>query len=515
MTNLIVRMNSFMNSDVLPTGFNSKFGFVYAAVLAVLVTIIYYTTLVIYNVYFHPLSKFPGTRARAATEWPYFLSMINGTGPQDMLEMHEKYGPIVRVSPGELAFCSPAAFKDIYGRRKDGPPELAKDKKYYSGMGEPTLLNSDDMAYHSYLRKLLSPSFSDFSLRKQEAVIQDYLKILMRKLEKHSQDYDGGADLLQWFNFFVFDVIGYLTYGETFDCLNSNELHTWIKLIPPLGKFYAFYQAVARLPIWLKYPTLLLGMPRGLLSDVKTLGQISETKVKQRLSITATIPDLMGKLIEEYNVGKMTMNQLKSNASFLIGAGSETLVTMFTHCVYYLLMNPHTLSKLTSEIRGSFSTADEITMVNVNQCKYLQAVIDETLRIVAPSPATHPRYTPPGGIDIDGVFVPGGMAVGVPILAACRSSLNFHNPTKFVPERWTGEDPLYVNDARDAAQVFSYGPRDCLGRNLAYVEMRLVMASLVWHFDLERRFPEDWVDQKVYMVWVKSPLMVKLKPVRC
>jgi len=117
-----------------------------------------------------------------------------------MLEMHEKYGPIVRVSPGELAFCSPAAFKDIYGRRKDGPPELAKDKKHYSGMGEPTLLNSDDMAYHSYLRKLLSPSFSDFSLRKQEAVIQDYLKILMRKLEKHSQDYDGGADLLQWFN---------------------------------------------------------------------------------------------------------------------------------------------------------------------------------------------------------------------------------------------------------------------------------------------------------------------------
>lgn len=95
-------------------------------------------------------------------------------------------------------------------------------------------------------------------------------------------------------------------------------------------------------------------MPRGLLSDVKTLGQISEvcyqpsvqslwkdigadlcdrtvkTKVKQRLSITAKIPDLMGKLIEEYNVGKMTMNQLKSNASFLIGAGSETLVTMFT-----------------------------------------------------------------------------------------------------------------------------------------------------------------------------------------
>ena len=100
-------------------------------------------------------------------------------------------------------------------------------------------------------------------------------------------------------------------------------------------------------------------------------------------------------------------------------------------------------------------------MVNVNQCKYLQAVLEETLRIIAPSPATHPRYTPPEGAEIDGYFVPGNMAVGVPILAACKSPLNFRDPMKFVPERWTGEDPLFHGDLREAAQVFSFGPRDC------------------------------------------------------
>ncbi len=46
---------------------------------------------------------------------------------------------------------------------------------------------------------------------------------------------------------------------------------------------------------------------------------------------------------------------------------------------------------------------------------------------------------------------------------------------------------------------------------MAYVEMRLVMASILWHFDLERAFPADWADQKVFLVWEKPPLPVMLK----
>jgi cytochrome P450 len=129
--------------------------------------------------------------------------------------------------------------------------------------------------------------------------------------------------------------------------------------------------------------------------------------------------------------------------------------------VYNLLTNPRTLAKLTSEIRGKFASADEITMISVNQCKYLQGVIEECMRVKPPAPAVHPRCTPPGGAEIDGFYVPGNVVVGVTINAACNSPLNFHNPLDFVPERWTGEDPAYRNDARDAAQYFSVGPRDC------------------------------------------------------
>ena len=169
----------------------------------------------------------------------------------------------------------------------------------------------------------------------------------------------------------------------------------------------------------------------------------------------------MAKFIEAYKDGKMSMFQLNSNAEFIMGAGSETLVTVLAHIVYRLVMNQKIMARLTTEIREKFVSAEEITMAGVNQCKYLMACIEETLRVQAPSPQTHPRYTPPEGTTIDGHYVPGGMAVGVPIYAACRSPVNFHNPDIFVPERWLGEDPAYAGDIREAAQIFSIGPRDC------------------------------------------------------
>ncbi|KAI3324168.1 putative P450 monooxygenase [Xylariaceae sp. AK1471] len=480
----------------------------------IIATIVYLGSTAVYNVYFHPLARFPGPKARAISEWPYFRAMINGADPQRILEMHNKYGPVVRVSPNELAFVRPEAFRDIYGYKKGGKPELSKDKKYFSGMGEPSLVKSPDPAYHAHLRRLLAPGFSDAALRKQEVVIQEYLTIFMSKLEGESQNGDGCVDVVLWFKFFVFDVIGYLTYGESFDCLSSNKLHTWVRLLGKLGRFLVYNQASERLPSILKYPFLLLKMPTDLKSNINTVESISQTKVDYRRTHESTIPDFMGKLIEEHKAGRLTTKQLSSNASFLMAAGSETLVTFFSHCVNSLLTNPRVLAKLTSEIREKFPSADGITMVSVNQCKYLRAVIDESMRVKPPAPAVHPRYTPAGGAEIDGFCVPGDVVVGVTIYAACNSPLNFHSPLDFVPERWTGEDPTYQNDARDAAQYFSVGPRDCLGRNLAYVEMKLVMAKLLWHFDLEQRFPDNWGDQRAYLVWEKPPMMVKLKPVQ-
>jgi cytochrome P450 len=159
----------------------------------------YLFALITYNLYFHPLSKFPGPKLRAALEWPYFWSLVRGYSPQYMLELHNQYGPVVRVSPNELIFNRPQAFKDIYGHKRPGQKELRKDKKYVSGMGEPTMLFSDQ-AYHSYIRKLMAPGFSEGALRKQEGVIRGHLTLLIEKLFLAGKDGQTPVDLLEWVN---------------------------------------------------------------------------------------------------------------------------------------------------------------------------------------------------------------------------------------------------------------------------------------------------------------------------
>lgn len=97
--------------------------------------------------------------------------------------------------------------------------------------------------------------------------------------------------------------------------------------------------------------------------------------------------------------------------------------------------------------------------------------------------------------------------------ALYHNEKSFALPEEFHPERWLG-DTRFANDDRDIFQPFQIGPRNCIGRNLAYVEMRLILARVLWNFDL--KLAEDcrnWIgDQKIYFLWEKGPLNVHLTP---
>jgi len=94
-----------------------------------------------------------------------------------------------------------------------------------------------------------------------------------------------------------------------------------------------------------------------------------------------------------------------------------------------------------------------------------------------------------------------------------RLRSNFHRPEEFLPQRWLG-DVEFADDNRAALQPFAVGPRNCIGRNLAYAEMRLILAKVLYNFDLDLDAKTgQWMDQKVYGIWEKKPLWVKLKPV--
>ena len=111
-------------------------------------------------------------------------------------------------------------------------------------------------------------------------------------------------------------------------------------------------------------------------------------------------------------------------------------------------------------------------------------------------------------------------SVGVHALTATHSESNFHQPFRFAPERWLPEaksepDSPFYHDHRDASQPFSTGPRNCLGKSLAYNEMRVIIAKVLWNFDLELcEESKNWSSQITYTLWEKPPLMCKLSRAR-
>jgi cytochrome P450 len=103
--------------------------------------------------------------------------------------------------------------------------------------------------------------------------------------------------------------------------------------------------------------------------------------------------------------------------------------------------------------------------------------------------------------------------------AASHSPENFVNPDKFIPERWMSSD--YDSDQKKASQPFSLGPRGCIGRNLTYVELRLILGALLWNFDLEFvdgaplwNPANEYAGLRAFNTWEKSPLLIKLTDIR-
>lgn len=151
---------------------------------------------------------------------------------------------------------------------------------------------------------------------------------------------------------------------------------------------------------------------------------------------------------------------------------------------YYLLRNHKDLLKLTDEIRNSFSDEDKITRSSLNKCLYLDACVKETMRLVPAVPNLSPRVVKAGGMEIGGKYIPPGTYVGTSLYTLMRNSRHFEDPDDFIPERWMSACQSKILNL-EAFEPFGIGPRSCIGRNLAELELKLTLARTLYNYDLK------------------------------
>jgi len=358
----------------------------------------------IYNVFFHPLRKFPGPKSYAASPLPKMKNLIMGTLVRDTQALHKKYGDIVRVAPDELSFQAADAWKDIYGQ-KPGQPAWQKDRRFYPlSLEESRSIFQTNDADHSRVRRLISAGFSDGALRSQEPLMKQYIELLVEKL-KQQADANQPVNIVSWLNFMSFDLIGDLAFGEPFDCLSESGYHPWVAMIFAHVKTSAYSNVMGRIPFgqWL----LKSLTPKSLMEQHKAHYELTRTKVTKRLAKVTDRPDLLGHIMKHNDTAKgMSEAEIVANSADFILAGSETTATLLSGATYYLLKSPDKLQKLIKEVRTSFGSPDEITLARVTTLPYVSAVLNEALRLYPPVPSSLPRFVPAGGAKIAGSWVP-------------------------------------------------------------------------------------------------------------
>lgn len=146
--------------------------------------------------------------------------------------------------------------------------------------------------------------------------------------------------------------------------------------------------------------------------------------------------------------------------------------------VFFLISQPETLSKLKAELRGALQgPATPVTIAALEQLPYLTGCIQECLRLSYGASTRLQRIAPDETLSFnDGKkewLIPPGTPVGMTSFIVHHDESIFPDSFKFVPERWV------ENPRLDKYMVsFTKGSRQCVGMNLAYAELYLVLARL-------------------------------------
>ncbi|KAK4087048.1 hypothetical protein Purlil1_8567 [Purpureocillium lilacinum] len=474
-----------------------------------------------------------------------------------MIKLHEKYGTcvhppthstyragddeeeerrVVRYAPKEVSFSTAQAWRDIYGPRK-GHQKFIKSEFYDGGRfasEAPSIITERDPDKHAVWRKQLSTAFSDRTMRGVERIVARVVDGLVDEMDRRAgagagagagatttttmtdEPVRGGnvVNIDPFFNMVTFDIMGHMSFGVEFGCVAKGRLHEWGMFLAATLRMMSVVDALKKFPTLGKIGLWLFSKPiNAMLADRNKHEKYSRDLVTMRLENEhPEANDFLSHAIAVQRQAKMPVSKLHlaAIASDLVIAGTETSATGLAATFYYLHANPRAVAKLRDEIDAAFPQYADITPAALARLKYLDAVIMEALRMYPPLPVALHRLVPPGGDTVHGLWLPGGTVVSVNPLAANYSPENFSDPWTYKPERWT--DPSCTDDL-DACRPFSLGTRNCIGQNLAWMEMRMTLAKLLYRFEFELDDPKlDWHgESRMHSLWESPPLWVRIK----
>ncbi|KAL3423886.1 cytochrome P450 [Phlyctema vagabunda] len=434
---------------------------------------------ILHNLIFSSLKIIPGPLLFRAAGLPLLLAGLTGNRTSTIHKIHLKYGPVVRIGPNELSFSGINHVNDIYGQSS-----VFLKAPIYKSLARKGIFSMRKKEDHRARRKLLSHAFAHSTLLNLEPLIVSHVQKLSARI---SETIDQPLDVLYWFRMLALDIVGELFLGKSFDALENDHPLSYAH---DLDNFALTFGIEENWPFVAK---LLRTIGPANLTEflsahtrVYQFGADAYYEYIARNGRSSRQKDLLCKMIEAANVekGSVTDDEIADETSNLIFAGTDTTSTTLTYLFWVLARSASLQDSLYQEIKNFIAIKPDFKSTDLAGLKTLDAVIKETLRVYSAAPSSLQRITPSHGGRVDDVAIPPATIVSMQCFTTHRDSIVFPKPDCFDPDRWLKTDGG-TTQMKEMFMPFTKGPRTCLGKNLALMEMKLITVLLLGRYSIK------------------------------
>ncbi|PKS10948.1 hypothetical protein jhhlp_002707 [Lomentospora prolificans] len=178
----------------------------------------------VYLRYASPLRKYPGPALASVSRLWKVLSTASGRTHLQHIDLHRKYGPVVRIAPNEVSIASPEAARTVLSAGK----HFYKTKFYgvFPPPENPDIFTEVREHVHAQKKKVANVPYSMAAMQQLSPFIDESIEMFMDKLDAFAGRERGGkgqVDLGAWLHYFAFDVLGEVAFGRKFGFLEEGR----------------------------------------------------------------------------------------------------------------------------------------------------------------------------------------------------------------------------------------------------------------------------------------------------
>ncbi|CZR67450.1 related to pisatin demethylase (cytochrome P450) [Phialocephala subalpina] len=460
------------------------------------------------------LAHIPGPRLAACSNLWLVRAIWGQQSHLDVYEVSKQYGPLTRIGPNDLITTDVGLIHRIQAARSP-----YKRSRWYRGFrlapGIDNVLSQTDDKLHTKRRAQLSLGFS---LHNQESIIDRHvanLIALLRTKYLSNEEQIKIVDLAEKLQFFALDVVMDIATGSPFgDLVHDEDRYEYLKSTADSLPAIAMVSSVpwAGKLLQSKYIARLIA-PKASEYGIGKIVDIASKMVAARIDDKSKADG--EDMLSHFLSAGITPTECIYESMIAILGGSDTMSIALRSVMLFTITNPRVYNILVSSIL-EFSTylppGLMISSTNLKRVPYLQAVIKESLRIFPPGTGQMPKMAPREGDTLNGIKIPAWTNVGTNPWFIMRDPANFGPDAEmFRPERWLEADEKRLKEMNYVWElVWGYGKYQCLGKQIAEMELGKVVFELLRHFEWEIVDPTKPMESRNVGIWIQKGMNVRV-----